>query len=105
MDKNLQSSGPPRWLHWWSILTVVAALPLLLLGAEVTTKGVGMVDRVGLRSPWYFFQEFLQDRGLGWLIEHGHRQVGWIVGNGVIILVVMTWWKDPRRWVRMISLV
>lgn len=98
------TSQPPRWLFWWSIVTALAAVPLLFLGAEVTTRGVGMVDPVGLRSPWYFFQEFLRDRGLAWLVEHGHRQVGWLVGNCVIVLTILTWWKDPRRGVRLFSL-
>lgn len=102
------NSTPPtsksRWLHRWSILTAVAAVPLLFLGAEVTSKSVGMVDQVGLRSPWFFFQEFLQDHGLGWLIEHGHRQVGWIVGVGVIVLVILTWRNDRRLSVRLFSL-
>src|SRR5262245_12515841 len=71
---------PSRTTHLLAIATVVVALPLVLLGAEVTTKGVGMVDSVAVRSPWYFASEWMNDHGLGWLIEHGHRQVGWIVG-------------------------
>ncbi|MBI3410490.1 MAG: COX15/CtaA family protein [Planctomycetes bacterium] len=101
------STTPPsprsRSLHGWSILTAVAAVPLLFLGAEVTSKGVGMVDQVGLRSPWFFLQEFMQDHGLGWLIEHGHRQVGWIVGVCVIVLVILTWRNDRRISVRLFS--
>ena len=94
----------PRWLHWWALITLLAAVPLLLLGEEVTTKGVGMVDAQGLRSPWYFFEEYLKDRGLDWKIEHGHRQAGWIIGMCVIALTILTWWKEPRRWVRWLSL-
>ena len=41
----------PRWIHWCAVLTVCAALPLLTLGAEVTTRGVGMVDPRGFRWP------------------------------------------------------
>src|SRR4051794_5981383 len=93
----------PRIVHCWALLTVIAALPLLFLGAEVTTMGAGMVDERGLRSPWYFFQEFVNERGLDWKIEHGHRQAGWIVGNCVIVLAALTWWLEPRRWVRWLS--
>jgi heme a synthase len=100
----MNSPQPNLWLHRWAILTVIVACPLLFLGAEVTTMGVGMVDPQGLRSPWYFFQEFLGDRGLDWKIEHGHRQVGWLVGNCVIVLTVLTWWLDRRAWVRYLSL-
>src|SRR5262249_24028820 len=90
----------PRWLHAWALLTVLATVPLLLLGAEVTTKGVGMVDARGLRAPWHFFQGYLEDRGLGWVIEHGHRLAGWIVGCCVIVLAVSLWLGQPRRWLR-----
>jgi hypothetical protein len=41
----------PRWLHAWAVLTVVATLPLLFLGAEVTTKQAGMTDPAGYRHP------------------------------------------------------
>src|ERR1700732_3401404 len=95
----------PPWLHWWALLTLVAAVPLLFLGAEVTTMGAGMVDAQGLRSPWYFFQEFLRQSGLDWKIEHGHRLAGGIIGTCVIVLAVLTWWREPRRWVRGLSLV
>src|SRR5579862_2545285 len=95
----------PRWLHWWAVITLLAALPLLLLGAEVTTKGIGMVDERGLRSPWFFFQEFLNQRGLDWKIEHGHRQAGWIIGTCVILLGAFCWWQEPRRWVCWLSVV
>src|SRR5262245_61396971 len=100
---NSTSSTPnTRWLHWWTILTAVAAVPLLFLGVEVTSKGVGMVDQVGLRTPWHFFEEFLNE-SLGWRIEHGHRLAGWIVFACVIGLVILTWRKDPRISVRVSS--
>ena len=51
----LASRAVPRWLHYWAILTVVAALPLLLLGAQVTTLGAGMVDQQSVREPWHLF--------------------------------------------------
>ena len=80
-----------RATHVLAIATVVAALPLVLLGAEVTTKGVGMVDHVSVRSPWYFAVEWMNDHGLGWLIEHGHRQMGWIVGLLAIATAAGEW--------------
>jgi heme a synthase len=104
------SAQPPvsRWLHAWAVLTVLVTLPLLLLGAEVTTKKIGMVDSQGLRSPWYFVQEFVNHQGLAWRIEHGHRQVGWIVGLCAIVLAVWLWLGDRRwgvRWLGTVALV
>ena len=91
----------PRWIHRWAVLSVCAALPLLLLGAEVTTKKVGMVDPVGLREPWHLFtilnRVFYE---IGLLIEHSHRLVGYIVGSCVIVLACGLWLQEPRRWVR-----
>ncbi|MFO0843128.1 MAG: COX15/CtaA family protein [Gemmataceae bacterium] len=78
----------PRWLRAWAGRTVVAALPLALLGAETTTRGVGMADQVSVRAPWYFFTLNLQETPLGLLIEHGHRLFGWAVGLCAIVLAV-----------------
>ena len=103
-ETPLTSTSPPRWLHRWAVVTVCATFPLLLLGAEVTTKGVGMVDQRGLRAPWHFFQVFLEDKGLGWIIEHGHRLAGFIVGTCVIVLALGLWLREPRRWLRWLGL-
>src|SRR5262249_35026987 len=93
-------AGVPRWLHWWAVFTVLAALPLLLLGAEVTTRKVGMVDSVGMRSPLHLFEvarEKYAEEGLGYftsmgnwgfLIEHSHRTFGWLVGFCAIVLAL-----------------
>jgi len=99
----------PRWLHWWAVLTVLLTLALLTLGAEVTTKQVGMVDKTPVRSPVHFFQELsehssvgnlIQERGLGWVIEHLHRTVGWLVGICAIVLAVGLGLSEKRRWLR-----
>jgi cytochrome c oxidase assembly protein subunit 15 len=77
-----------RWLHAWAVLTALAALPLVTLGAEVTTKQVGMVDPQGFRSPWHLFTVSAREMGLGYLIEHGHRLAGFVVGICAIVLAV-----------------
>jgi heme A synthase len=94
----------PRWLHAWAVLTVCATLPLLLLGAEITTKQVGMVDPVGFREPWHMLKVPLRELGLGFVIEHSHRLAGFIVGTCVIVLAVSLWLQEPRRWVRYLGL-
>jgi cytochrome c oxidase assembly protein subunit 15 len=83
------------------VLTVCATLPLLLLGAEVTTLQVGMVDPVGFREPWHLFRVAERAwREVGFLIEHSHRLVGFVVGSCVIVLAIGLWRCDARRWVR-----
>jgi cytochrome c oxidase assembly protein subunit 15 len=89
----------PRWLHAWAVLTVAATLPLLFLGAEVTTKKVGMSDPVGYRHPWELIQAFAGS-ALGLQIEYSHRIAGFVIGTCAIVLVVGLWLFEPRRWVR-----
>jgi cytochrome c oxidase assembly protein subunit 15 len=99
----------PRWLHYCALLTAGAACVLLMLGAEVTTKGVGMVDQRGLRSPLHLVTVLAEgsplERGLGYLIEHSHRFMGWLVGAAIIVLAVGLWLKERRSWVRWLGLV
>jgi heme a synthase len=99
----------PRWLQALSVLTVLCALPLLTLGAEVTTKDVGMVDQAPIRSPLHLlqvveelggWQRVIQEKGIGWVIEHSHRFVGWLVGLLTIGLVIGLFRCESRRWLR-----
>jgi len=107
-DSNIVSPRTPRWLHYWAVLTVVAALPLLTLGAEVTTKQVGMVDQAPIRWPWHLVSAIQEKGGVthvlqnefGWLIEHSHRTFGWLVGVLVIGLAIGLWKCQNRRWLR-----
>jgi len=96
--------GWDRWLHYWAVLTVCATFPLLLLGAEVTTKQAGMVDPQGFRLPWHMATvPDLWQRGLGYVIEHSHRLAGWLVGACSIVLAAALWLREPRRWVRWVG--
>jgi heme A synthase len=88
----------PRWLNIWAVVTVLAMLPLLLLGAEVTSRDVGMADQVPLRTPWHILTINLREYGLGFVVEHSHRTAGWLVGLCVMVLAVGLWLKEPRRW-------
>jgi heme A synthase len=87
-EQSTRTPVVPRWLHAWAILTACAALPLVTLGAEVTTKQVGMADTVGFRAPWYFFTLDLSQTSVGLLIEHSHRLAGFAVGICCIVLAL-----------------
>jgi heme a synthase len=100
----VESTSYSPWLHRWAVLTAAAVFPLLALGGLVTSMRVGMVDPQPVREPWYMlflnWQQLLEERGIGYLIEHGHRQVGWIVG---VLVIVLTGWLlavDRRRWLK-----
>jgi cytochrome c oxidase assembly protein subunit 15 len=87
------------------VLTVCAALPLVLLGAEVTTKGAGMVDEQGFRAPWYLLTGLLPERGLGLVIEYSHRLAGMVVGICCIVLAVGLWRAGRRPLERCLGLI
>lgn len=99
MTTDPKQPTPPRWLHWWAVLTVIATLPLLFLGAEVTTKGVGMADPLGYRHPWEIIQAF-GEANFGLRIEYSHRLAGFTVGTLALALAALLWLFEPRRWVR-----
>src|SRR5947209_12767852 len=99
----------PRWPHWLAVLTVCATLPLLTLGAEVTTKQVGMVDPRGFRWPWEIIA-LLSDgdkaANLGLVIELTHRMFGFLVGILAILLCVslLATGRGWKRWLGLAAL-
>lgn len=101
----------PRWLHRWAVITVCAALPPVMLGAEVTTKQVGMADPQSVRTPWYLLtipMPELLERGIGYVIEHSHRLAGWTVGLCAIVLAIGMAIKVRHsrvRWLGLLALV
>jgi heme a synthase len=91
----------PRWIHGLAVLTVIAAFPLLFLGAEVTTKGVGMADQRPVVNPLAALWEIISgQQGGGWVIEHSHRLAGWFVGVCGIALAAVLWLGESRRWLQ-----
>jgi heme A synthase len=97
------ASPTPLWLRCWSVLTVLATLPLLFLGAEVTTKGVGMSDPAGFRSPWELISRLIEAVSLGLRIEYSHRLAGMVVGTCTIVLMLGLWFRGPR-WLGVLAL-
>jgi cytochrome c oxidase assembly protein subunit 15 len=93
----------PRWLHWLAVGTVLFTLPLLFLGAGVTSHGVGMVDPQGFRPPWKIVEGLIENSGFDWRLEYGHRTFGFLVGICAILLVLGTWFFDRRIWIGWMS--
>ncbi len=98
MHSDPNNPGSPRWLHALAVLTVLCTLPLLFLGAGVTSHGVGMVDPRGFRPPWEIVRGLIENNGLGWLLEYGHRTLGFLVGMCGIALAVGCWFGSSRPW-------
>jgi cytochrome c oxidase assembly protein subunit 15 len=94
-------SSPPatggRWLHVWAWVTVAATVPLLILGAKVTSFQVGMADPVWPTAPGYLFR--IDWVSFGRVLEDSHREVGYLVGICTIVLAIGAWAGDRRRWI------
>jgi heme A synthase len=106
LDTNTPSV-PPRWLHGLALLTVLFTVPLLFLGASVTSHDVGMVDARGFRPPWEIVNGLFENNGLGWRLEYGHRTFGFLVGLCGIALAVSCWFFDRRPalgWLAIVAL-
>src|SRR5262245_25356499 len=86
------------WPHRVAVLTACATVVLLLIGAKVTTLGVGMADTEWPTHPLHLF--FASRSDAGYVIEHSHRLAGWFVGLCSIVLAVVVWCCERRRWVR-----
>jgi heme A synthase len=103
------TSGYRSHVFAWAVLTATATVPLMVLGALVTSMRVGMVDEVPIREPWYMllvnWQKLSEERGIGYLIEHTHRLAGWVVGLLTIILMVLLLIADRRRWMKLLGVI
>jgi heme a synthase len=88
----------PRWLHVWAVLTVVNASVLLVLGGFVTSFRVGMADPVWPTEPWYLASNFKID--FGYLVEHTHRIMGWLLALLGTVLTFGLWAYEPRKGLR-----
>ncbi len=75
-----------------SVITACAVLPLILVGAGVTSKDAGMAFPDGFTARGYFWAN-----PPGWFVvedtrwEHGHRLLGRAVGILSIVLAVWCW--------------
>src|SRR5260370_20833692 len=97
-DTRLEQPLVPRALHGWAVLTVVATVALLIVGAVVTTFRVGMADPVWPTYPWHLLLISYDEPKSGFLIEHTHRLAGYIVGCCVIVVAVWLTISARRGW-------
>ncbi len=94
-----------RFVHTWACVLACATFPLVWVGGLVTTTDAGMAFRDWLTSDGHFMLSYPWLSAVGdKFVEHGHRLLGAAVGFLSIVLVVVTWRCEPRRWVRWMSL-
>ncbi|MCG3125033.1 MAG: Heme A synthase [Phycisphaerales bacterium] len=95
-------AGHGRWLARLSLVSTVAALPLIILGGFVTSTASGMAvpgwpDSYG--ANMFLFPVSLMSHPRVFL-EHSHRLFGAMVGLSVLALMIYTLRVEKRRWVR-----
>src|SRR5437764_14878344 len=105
LDTRIEQPLVPRALHAWAVLTVLATVALLALGAIVTTFRVGMADPIWPTYPWHLLLISWDEPSAGFLVEHTHRAFGYLVGCLAIMLAVGLWLKDARAWVGWLGIV
>jgi hypothetical protein len=72
----------------------------------VTSFRAGMADPIWPTEPWYLLNNYRVD--FGYLIEHTHRILGFLVGGLVSVLALGLWATDPRkaaRWLGLVALI
>jgi cytochrome c oxidase assembly protein subunit 15 len=89
-----------KGLHRFSLLVAGATFFLIIAGALVTSNDAGLATEDWPLSNGQFFPAMVGN--LFW--EHGHRLVATSVGLLTIGLVILLFWKEPRRWVRGLGL-
>ena len=97
-DRTRQDSV---WPHRLAVLTAAATLPLLFVGGLVTSQSAGLAvpDWPTTFGHNMFFYPWSKMVG-GILYEHSHRLVASAVGLLTLILALLLWFYEPRRWVR-----
>src|SRR6476469_4279067 len=91
-------------LHRLALLTAAATFPLIFMGGLVTSHGAGM--SVPDWPNTYGYNMFLFPPRLwvgGILYEHTHRLMGTVVGMLSILLTIVAWRTEPRRWARWLA--
>ncbi len=104
MDKDLEPTNPKRTLperltRSSAIATVIATAILLVIGGLVTSFRAGMADRVWPTEPWYLVEnsDVWKEERAGFLIEHSHRAMGFIVGALASVWALCAWWTERRQ--------
>src|SRR5215210_2008781 len=91
-------------LHRIALVTAVATFPLIFMGGLVTSHGAGMSVPDWPNSYGYNMFTFPPSRWVGGILyEHTHRLMGTVVGLCSIVLTVVAWRTEPRRWVRWLA--
>jgi cytochrome c oxidase assembly protein subunit 15 len=94
------------WPHRIAIVTAVATGLLIVAGGLVTSLEAGMAVPDWPTSFGYNMFTFPPDQWQGGIFyEHSHRLLGSGVGLLTILLALLLWLKDARRWIKWLGAV
>ncbi|MGL6076393.1 MAG: hypothetical protein ACRC8S_19745 [Fimbriiglobus sp.] len=97
----------PRWLRNWSVVTLIIAAAVVILGSLITTFKVGMSDPVWPTEPWFLMVNrdvWYNEPAPGYLIEHTHRLVAWSIGVFAVVLTLGAWASERQKTLRYVGL-
>lgn len=93
-------------MHWLALLTVACTLPLIFVGALVTTHDAALSVPDWPTSYGYNMFLFPLSKMVGGIFyEHSHRLIGSLVGALTVALTVWAWMRERRREVRILAAV
>ncbi len=93
---RIDASSPSLSLHRFAVLCAVATFVLIFVGGLVTSTGSALAV-----PDWPLaFGRLIPPLKGGIRFEWGHRVVAGVVSILTLVLALWTWWREPRRWVR-----
>lgn len=104
----MSSSSHSPALTWYAWLVALATLVLICFGGLVTSHGAGLAVPDWPNSYGYNMFLFPVSQWLfvknGIFYEHSHRLVASGVGLLTVVLAVWLWFRETRRWMRLLGL-
>ncbi len=100
-DRNVTNPGLSNGANRLALTTAWATGLLLVIGGLVTSKGVGLAVPDWPTTFGYNMFLYPWSKMVGGIFyEHSHRLVASGVGLLTLILAVLLWLREPRKWVR-----
>lgn len=100
-DRNISNSRLSHGAYRLALTTAWATGLLLVIGGLVTSKGAGLAVPDWPTTFGYNMFLYPWSKMVGGIFyEHSHRLVASGVGLLTLILAVLLWFREPRKWVR-----
>lgn len=101
VPRGTADASPQGWLFRFGVVTCCAVAPLLFVGGLVTSTNSGMavLDWPNTFSSNMFLYPLGPRAEPGVFFEHSHRLFGTLVGLCALVLTVLVWMFEVRKWV------